>query len=99
MVKRAVATLLWVFIYIDALDECFPKCLIELLGSLKNILQESPRMRIFVTGRPHVEVEIVRHFAATIVVPISPGTHEIKRHLERRTLCATLCLMICGWIS
>ena len=84
MVKRAVATLPQVFICIDALDQCLSKYLSELLGSLRNILQESPRMRIFVTGRPHVEVEIIRHFAAAIIVPISPSAHEIRRYLEKK---------------
>ena len=88
--KQAVATLPQVFICIDALDECLPKNLLELLKSLRDILQESPRMRIFVTGRPHVEVEIIRYFAA-IIVPISPGMHEIKRYLEKKLEMDTMC--------
>ena len=84
MVKRAVATLPQVFICIDGLDECLPKHLLELLGSLKDILRESPGTRVFATGRPHVEVDIVRYFAAGIIVPIRPGTREIKRYLEKK---------------
>ena len=84
MLKQAIATLPQVFICIDALDECIPKNLLELLESLKGILQESPRTRIFVTGRPHIETEIVRYFATGVIVPISPSTHEIKRYLERK---------------
>ena len=91
MVKRVVATLPQVFICIDALDECLPKHLLELLGSLKDILQESPRMRIFVTGRPHVEVEIARYFASAVKVPISPSTQEIKRYLEKKLEMDTEC--------
>ena len=84
MLKWAVAALPRVFICIDAVDECLPKNLPELLESLKDVLQESPTMRIFVTGRPHVEVEIVRYFATGVTVPISPSTHEIKRYLEKK---------------
>ena len=84
MLKRAIATLPPVFVCIDALDECLPKHLVELLGSLKDILQESPRMRIFVTGRPHVEPEVVRYFTTAVIVPISPSTHEIKIYLEKK---------------
>jgi len=91
MVKRAIATLPRVIICIDALDEFLPKHLLELLGSLRGIHQGSPRMRIFVTGRPHVEVEIVRYFATAIIVPISPGTHEIKRYLETKLETDTMC--------
>ena len=39
MLKQAITTLLQVFICIDALDECLPKNLPELLESLKDILQ------------------------------------------------------------
>ena len=84
MLKRVIATLPQVFICIDALDECLPKNLLELLESLKDILQESSRMRIFVTGRPHVEAEIVRYFTTAVIVPINPTTDEIKRYLERK---------------
>ena len=84
MLKQAVATLPKVFICIDALDECLPKHLLELLRSMKDILRESPKMRIFVTGRPQVEAEITRHFATSVTVPISPKTYDIERYLEKK---------------
>jgi len=84
MMKQAVVALPQVFICVDALDECLPKHLLELLVSLKNILQESPRTRIFVTGRPQVRAEIIRHFAGSVMVPISPKTHDIERYLEKK---------------
>ena len=84
MLKQAISSFPLVFICIDALDECLPNHLLELLESLKDILQESPRARIFVTGRPHVETEIVRCFTTSVIAPISPRTHEIKRYLEKR---------------
>ena len=84
MMKRAVATLPQFFICVDALDECLPKHQRELLRSLKDILQEPPRMWIFVAGRPHVEVEILRYFAAATIVPISHSTQEIERYLEKK---------------
>ena len=84
MLKQAVATLPQVVICIDALDECLPKHLLGLLESLKDILQESRRTRIFLTGRPQVEDEISRHFMNCTTVPISPKTHEVKKYLEKR---------------
>jgi len=84
MLKEVVVALPRVFICIDALDECLPKHLLELLGSLKVILQKSPRMRIFVTGRPQVRTEITRHFAGNVMVPVSPKRHDIKRYLEKK---------------
>jgi len=84
MLTRAIATLPRVFICIDALDECLPKYQLELLGSLKGILEELPSMRIFVTGRPQVETEISRCFATSVIVPISPKRNDIERYLEKK---------------
>ena len=84
MLKGAIATLPQVVICIDALDECLPKNLLELLESLKDILQESPGMRVFVTGRPQAEVEIRRYFTSVVTVPISPRSDDIERYLEKK---------------
>jgi len=84
MLKQAVVALPRVFICIDALDECLPKHLLELLVSLGEILEESPNMRIFLTGRPQVEAEITRCFTTRLVVPISPKAHDIRRYLENK---------------
>ena len=84
MLKQAVIALPLVYICIDALDECPPKHLLELLMSLEDILGESRRTRIFLTGRPQVEAEITRYFTNCVAVPISPKPHDVKRYLEKK---------------
>jgi len=85
MLRHAVAKLPHVFICIDALDECLPKHLLDLLTSLKYILAESPRARIFATGRRHVQGEIASFFPiGLVVVPISPKTEDIEKYLEKK---------------
>ena len=84
MLKQAIATSPQVFICIDALDECIPKHLLELLVSMKDILQVSPRTRIFLTGRPQVGAEITRLFTNCVTVPISPKPNDIKIYLEKK---------------
>ena len=42
------------FLVIDALDECTAVQRFRLFDSLMEILEKSPRTRIFVTGRPHI---------------------------------------------
>ena len=91
MLKQAVATLPQVFICIDALDECLPKHLLELLVSLKDILKESPTARIFLTGRPLVKGEVTRYFTTGVVIPISPKTDDIRRYLEKKLEMDTEC--------
>ena len=58
MLRIAIASLPQVVICIDALDECLPKYLPELLKSLRDIVRESPSTRIFLTGRPHVGEDV-----------------------------------------
>jgi len=67
--------------YRHPFDKCFPKHPPEPLGPLKDILYELPRTRIFVTGRPLIEAEIIRYFGTGIIIPINPSTKNIKRYL------------------
>ena len=84
MLRAAIAPLPQVFICIDALDECLPKDLPELLGSLRDIVRESPRTRILLTGRPHVKEVIQRYFTKAVAIPISPNQDDIRNYLEMR---------------
>ena len=84
MLRTTIASLPRVFICIDALDECPPKCLPELLGSLRDIARVSPTTRIFFTGRPHAREDIQRYFTKALVIPISPNRDDIRNYLEMR---------------
>ena len=84
MLRTAISSLSRVFICIDALDECLPKYLPELLKSLSDIVQECPRARIFLTGRPHIREAIQRYFARVVVIPISPNTDDVRNYLAMR---------------
>ena len=73
------------FICIDALDECVPEYRVKLLDSLGQILQASPRTRIFVTGRPHIRPEIGRRLSGRVAsLSISPKRGGIIRYLRSR---------------
>jgi len=84
MLKIAIAALPRVYICIDALDECLPKNLPELLMSLRDIVRESPTTRIFLTGRPHVTDDIQRYSLRVVAIPISPNVDDIRNYLEMR---------------
>ena len=84
ILRTTIALLPQVFISIDALDECLPKHLPELLGSLRDLTRESPKMRIFLTGRPHVTEDIRRYFAKAVVIPISPNRDDIRSYLKMK---------------
>jgi len=84
MLKIVIASLPRVFICIDALDECLPKRLPEILESLRDIVQESPRTRIFLTGRPHAKEDVQRYFSAAVVILISPNPDDIRNYVATR---------------
>ena len=41
-------------------------------------------MRIFLTGRPHIDDEIVEFFSKAVRISISPTQDDIKSYLEMR---------------
>ena len=84
MLKIVISSLSQVFICLDALDECLPKNLPALLESLREIIRECPRTRIFLTGRPHVKENIQRYFTKAVVIPINPNTDDVRNYLEMR---------------
>jgi len=81
MLKITIASLPQVYICIDALDEFLPKNLAELLESLRDIIRESPRTRIFLTGRPYVWENIQRYFTKAVAIPISPNQDDIGNYV------------------
>ena len=84
LLKKSMVSLPQVFICIDALDEFVPKELPKLLDSLKDIVQELPNMRVFLTGRPHVEAQITKKFTKVVTILISPKPHDIENYLKRK---------------
>ena len=84
ILKKTITSLPRVFICIDALDESPPKHRRELLESLREVVRVSSNTRVFLTGRPHVEDEIVKCFGKAIRIPLSPTHGDIKSYLEMR---------------
>jgi len=82
--KRAI-------ICIDALDECAAEHLVKILGSLNQILQQSPDTRIFVTGRPHIRLEISRRLAGRVASRfVSPRRDDILKYIHSRLAADTI---------
>ena len=72
---QVITSSLHVFICIDALDECAVAHRVKILNSLHQILEKSPRTRIFITGRPHIRAEIEKRLASQ-VISVSVGTSK-----------------------
>jgi len=84
MLKTTISLLPPVYICIDALDESIPKSRQELLESLREIVRESPNVRVLFTGRSHVEEEVKKYFAMVITVSVSPTRGDIRAYLGAR---------------
>ena len=73
------------FMVIDGLDECTPVQRFGLFDLLKEILENSPGLRIFVTGGLHICVEIETRIAARVTsISIGPTRGDIDRFLHFR---------------
>ena len=75
MVKmlQTITSELPTFICIDALDECTAAHQVKLLDSLKQILDKSPRTRIFIIGRPHIRAGIEERLLAGRMISVFVG--------------------------
>jgi len=82
---QAITSSLPTFLCIDALDECGVVHRVKLLDSLKQILENSPRTRIFITGRPHIRAEIEKRLAGRAAnVSLGPSKDDIAEYLRVR---------------
>ena len=73
------------FMCIDGLDECVGVQLPKVLGSLKQILDNSPVTRIFISGRFHIRGEVERALAGRVVtLSIAPAKGDIIEYLHAR---------------
>ena len=71
------------FICADALDECGAEHRLEVLSSLRQILQKSPEARVFLTGRPQIRHEVERYLAGTLdVISVMTNKDDIITYLR-----------------
>jgi len=82
---QTITSSLRTFVCIDAWDECAAVHRVKLLNSLKQILETSPRTRIFIIGRPHVRAEIEKRLAGRVItVSVGPNQNDIMEYLHLR---------------
>jgi len=80
---QAITSSLRTFVCIDAWDECAAAHRVKLLNSIQQILEKSPRTRIFIIGRPHVRAEIEKRLAGQVIsVSVGPSKDDIMEYLH-----------------
>jgi len=73
------------FICIDALDEFPIKHRPELWESLQYVTQECPNIRLFITGRSHIRMEVGGYFPGySELAPVTPTEEDIRGYVTMR---------------
>ena len=82
---KTISSLERVYICVDAMDELLPQHRSEFLRGLQRIIQEASNTRLFVTGRPHIRVELDKHLTKeAYTIHIVPDQGDIARYLSRK---------------
>ena len=85
LLGSALAPVRRTFICIDAIDECSDEHLSQLLTSLQTISQTSPGVRLFITGRPHIQSVVEKSLPGSMqIIPFSPNSEDIREFLEMK---------------
>jgi len=85
LLGSALAPVRRTFICIDAIDECSDEHLSQLLTSFRTISQTSPGVRLFITGRPHIQSVVEKDLPGSVqVTPFSPNCQDIREFLEMK---------------
>ena len=85
MLVKSLSSLQRGFICIDALDEFPSKHRPELWDALQHIVQECPNTRLFLTGRPHIQEEVKKHFSGSPdLAPVKPTKEDIRGYIAMR---------------
>ena len=82
---QTITSELHTFVCIDAWDECAAAHRVKILNSLQQILEASPRTRIFIIGRPHVRAEIEKRLTGRVIsLSVGPSKNDIIEYLRVR---------------
>jgi len=82
---KTIGSLERVYICVDAIDELVPQHRSEFLRTLRQIIQEAPNIRLFLTGRPHIRGELEKHLTkGAYTIHIVPDQGDIARYLSQK---------------
>jgi len=74
-----------VYICIDAVDELLAHDRSEFIGALRQIIQDAPNTRLFLTGRPYIRRELNQHLTKSVpVIHIVADPGDIASYLSHK---------------
>jgi len=81
---KVISSIECVYICVDALDELLPQDRSGFLRSLRQIIQDAPNTRLFLTGRPHIRGELEKHLMKGAHIDIVADQDDIARYLSQK---------------
>ena len=80
---KAASSFKRVFICIDAVDELLAKDRPDFIRALRHIIDGAPNVRLVLTSRPHVRVELNKHLAdRASIIQVEADQGDITRYVQ-----------------
>ena len=82
---KTISSIELVYICVDAIDELLPQDRSEFLRALRQIIQDAPNVRLFLTGRPYIRGELNKYLTkGGGIIHIVADQGDITRYLNRK---------------
>ena len=82
---KVTGSIQMVYICVDAVDEVLPQHRLEFLRALRQILQDAPNVRLFLTGRPYIRGELDKNLTKkAYAIHIVADQGDITRYISQK---------------
>ena len=82
---KTISSIELVYLCIDAVDEVLQQHRSEFLRALRQIIQDAPNVRLFLTGRPYIRGELDKHLTkGAYIIHILADQEDITRYLSEK---------------
>jgi len=82
---KVIGSIEEVYLCVDAVDEVLPQNRLEFLPALRQIVQEAPNVRLFLTGRTYIRVELDNYLTkGAYAIHILADQGDITQYLRRK---------------
>ena len=82
---KAIDSLELVYMCVDAVDEVLRECRPDFLRALRQIIRDTPNVRLFLTGRPYIRGELDNYLTKGVnVIQIVADPGDVTEYLSQR---------------
>ena len=82
---KTISSIELVYLCVDAVDEALQQHRSEFLRALRQIIQDAPNVRLFLTGRPYIRWELDKHLTkGAYIMHILADQEDITRYLSEK---------------